>query len=99
MSDIIGFENFMKNARWAQPLHRGALATDTIAPVTAECDPKALVLPPQLQKEKQLEALQRHTLAPQMAPSFGPGGTSMQSVPNLNLNNLAPPPPKDSGKA
>lgn len=96
MSDIIGFENFMKQARWAQPLHRGVLAVDSIAPVTAECDPKALVLSPQLQKERNLEAVRKHAPALNMAPTFGPGGSSMQAVPNLNLNNLQPAPPKDA---
>ncbi len=95
MSDIAGFENFMKLAKWAQPLHRGHLATDSIAPVTSECDPKALVLPPALQKEKQLEALRNHAPSLNMAPTFGPGGSSMQATPNLTITNPSPAGPRN----
>ena len=98
MTAIVDFENFMKNARWGQPLHRGNLATDTISPVTEDCDPKALVLLPQMMKERQNEILRGHAPAPTLTPglNLGGGGSSMVATPNLTLNNRAPSPPSNS---
>lgn len=100
MTAIVDFENFMKLARWGQPLHRGNLATDSISPVTEDCDPKSLVLLPQMMKERQNEILRGHAPAPVLAPSPGMGGgiSGGISVPNLSLNNRAPSPPSDKGE-
>ena len=99
MTAIVDFENFMKSARWAQPLNRGALGVDNIKPVTEECDPKALVLLPQMMKERQNEIMRNLGPAPTFAPGLNMGGGSgVPNVPNLNLNNLAPPPPSSTSE-
>ena len=97
MMAILDFEDFLRNLKQGQPLHRLILAQDDVRGVLRDQDPRNVQYAPQMMKARQMEMAQRLTQAPQphMAPSLGPGPAA--ATPTLNLQNMAPKPPANSG--
>jgi len=105
---IQGFDSFIKNCKFAQPVHRIDEGNeDTNIPITSGQDLNALEYAPQLQRQRQLEngpkgpsvtapGLQAVPQAPAQGMNFGPSGPG--GVPMAQpATRRAPPttPPKD----